>query len=90
MRTDRRAAAQAAIAQRMRARRIAAFRRRQAFAQQPEAERRARLDALAQLAGKLEAGSFNADELREAEAALLQGDPCAPQQRLRLGGARHA
>lgn len=90
MRTDRRAAAQAAIAQRMRARRIAAFRQRRAFAQQPEAERRARLDALAQLAGKLEAGSFSADELREAEAALLQSNPRAPQQRLPLGDARHA
>jgi hypothetical protein len=80
----------AAIDARSRARRIANLRNRQAFARQSEAERRARLDALAKLAGTLDAGTFSADELRDAEAALLQSTPTSRQASLALSSVPHA
>jgi hypothetical protein len=87
---NRRQAHSGAIDARTRARRIARIRSRQAFARQPESERRARLAALAQLAGKIEAGGFTADELRDAEAALLQSPAGARQAGLPLRSVPHA
>ena len=68
---------------RTRARRVANLRSRQAFARQPDAQRRDRLAWLAQLAGAIEAGAFTDAELREAQAALAERNP--RQQRLALG-----
>jgi hypothetical protein len=50
--------------------------------------RQRRLAMLAELAGKIEAGTFTASELMEAEAALLERNP--KQQRLDLGTSRDA
>lgn len=80
----------AGIDARTRARRIANLRMRQGFARQPEAERRARLAWLAQLAGDVDAGRFSADALRRAEAALVQSTPGTPQGELVFRSAPHA
>lgn len=77
-----------AIDARTRARRVAGLRQRQIFARQPEAQRRARLAWLAQLAGAIDAGNFTPAELMDAAAALGERNP--KQQRLDLGTSQRA
>lgn len=77
-----------AIDARARARRIANLRSRGALAHMPERERQARLDWLAQLAGKVEARAFTSSELRDAEAALQH--PESRQASMAFKGADRA
>lgn len=87
-RPERHAGRSAAIDARTRARRIANLRTRQAFARLPDAQRRARLAWLAQLAGAIDAGGFTDAELADAQAALAERNP--RQQLLDLGTRPHA
>lgn len=66
------------------------WRRRARMVHESEALRQRRMQLLAELAGKVERRDFSERELLEAEAALLQANPDAPQRSLSFRSTKHA
>lgn len=78
------------VGKRMRRRRLQRLRTRRALETESASSHDAHLRLLAELCGKLECGHFDAEEILEARASLVDGCPTSRQALLPLRRRQHA